>query len=58
MQNDKPESDVTYIQLEKDALDIINMRCHTRYRSLLEINLAEILNTIPKPNPLKGSIQS
>ena len=45
---EKPGSEVTYFQLEKDALDIINMRYQTQYRSLIEIDLAEILSTPPK----------
>ncbi|MBN2538790.1 MAG: hypothetical protein JXB09_01935 [Deltaproteobacteria bacterium] len=45
---EKPGSEVACFQLEKDALDIINMRYQTQYRSLIEIDLAEILNTPPK----------
>jgi hypothetical protein len=35
-------------QLEKDALEIINTRLHKHYRSLKEINLAEILRAPSK----------
>lgn len=42
--NEAPE--LTNI-LEKDALEIINKRYNMRYRSLKEINLAEILSAPP-----------
>jgi hypothetical protein len=37
-------------QLEKDALEIINSRLNKKYRSLKEINLAEILGAPSKHN--------
>ncbi len=44
----KLRCEVTGHQLEKDALDIINMRHSTQYSSLKEIDLDKILNMPPK----------
>jgi hypothetical protein len=44
------ENEIKSYQLEKDALEIINMRLNRKYRSLKEINLMEILNVPSKHN--------
>jgi hypothetical protein len=46
----KTDYDIKSYQLEKDALEIINTRLNKKYRSLKEINLAEILRVPSKHN--------
>ncbi len=50
--SDKTDNEFKTYQLEKDALEIINIRLNKQYRSLKEIDLAEILR-VPSKHSVK-----